>query len=506
MNYSNVVLLRPPIISSMFSFSSPITPPLAIAYLCSSLDANGINTMVVDAVGEAIGQVKIYKDPECRVIGLTNEQIIQKIPDKIEFICISCMFSQEWFYIKKLINQIGNIFTKAIIVVGGEHITAMPEFVLKECSCIDVCAIGEGEKTIVEIVKRFHEEPGKIKGIYYRGENENVVFTGIRERIKDLDSIPRPAWNKLPIESYLSSGYGHGINRGRTMPILATRGCPYQCTFCSNKLMWTQRYHVRSVGDVMDEISNYVEKYRIDNIDFYDLTAFVRKMWIVEFCTFYKRRKLSFSWSLPSGTRSEALDDEVTKLIGETNCRYLVYAAESGSERILTYIKKKVKLEKMLISMREAKNNKISLRCNLMIGFPKETNRDVLKTLIFQIKLAFLGVDDCPIYMFSPYPGSELFNYLKISGRIGSLNDEYFRSLLCQMDLTHSKSYCENISSRVLSVYRFVGMSLFYLLSYLLYPSRIFRSIKNIFISRITNTVFEQRIVEALTTLKKISE
>ncbi len=239
-------------------------------------------------------------------------------------------------------------------------------------------------------------------------------------------------------------------------------------------------------------------------MDFYDLTAIIKKDWILEFGTLLKKTGTNISWSLPSGTRSEALDPEVTRLMAETNCKYLVYAAESGSQKILRSIKKKVDLTNMISSMKRAKQNGLSLRCNLMLGFPNEDRVDVFKTLIFQIKLAIIGVDDAPLYVFSPYPGTELFKDLINKKRI-KVTDEYFQSLACQMDLSKSSNLCEKIGPKELGFYRIIGMSLFYILSYLLYPGRIIRSIRNIFFTFKTDTVFEQRVVEYFKTQKACS-
>ena len=146
--------------------------------------------------------------------------------------------------------------------------------------------------------------------------------------------------------------------------------------------------------------------------------------------------------------------------------------------------------------MKKAKQNGLLLRCNLMLGFPIEDRVDVFKTLIFQIKLAIIGVDDAPLYIFSPYPGTELFEYLIKEKRIKGIDEEYFKSLLCQMDLSKSSDLCENIGPKELTLYRLIGMSTFYILSYLLFPRRIIRSIKNVFFSRKTDTRFEQVVAE----------
>ncbi len=501
----HITLIRPPIVSSVNSFSAPVTPPLALAYLESSLEHNGFEVTTLDTVGEAIDKITIMEDPECRVRGLTIEESIRRIPKNTEMIGISCMFTQEWLFIQMFVEAIAKAFPDVPVVLGGEHVSAMPEYILNTCPGVTICALGEGEETIVDLAQNYPEKAEEIQGIVYRDEDGKPVRTEGRKRIKDIENIPRPNWNQLPIDAYLTSPFGHGLNAGRTMPLLATRGCPFQCTFCSNKDMWDLRYYMRSPSDVVEEIEEYIQKYQIDNVDFYDLTAIIKKSWIMEFGGLLKEKKLNISWSLPSGTRSEALDDEVTQIMGETNCKYLVYAAESGSEAIQKYIKKEIKLDKMIDSMKGAKQNGLTLRCNLMLGFPKETRSDVWKTLIFQVKLAFIGVDDVPLYMFSAYPGTELFDYLVETKKIPAIDDDYFRSLLCQMDLTKSSNYCENLGEKELAFYRFIGMSMFYSLSYLLYPQRIYRSLKNIFFTKQTDTVFEQRLMEFLLTKKSMS-
>ena len=112
-------------------------------------------------------------------------------------------------------------------------------------------------------------------------------------------------------------------------------------------------------------------------------------------------------------------------------------------------------------------------RCNLILGFSKERRSDVNRTILFMMKLVYYGIDDAPLFMFSPYPGTEMYDYLRQSGKIGKADDDYFRTLMCFMDLTNSSSYCENIGPKELAFYRLVGMCTFYALSYLLYPIRI---------------------------------
>jgi len=491
-----VTLLRPPIISSRNSFSAPVTPPLALAYLTAVLERAGIEVDPIDAVGEDITRLELQSDTR-RMQGMALESIVKRIHPDTDILGISIMFSQEWPVIKQLITMIREAHPHLVIIGGGEHVTALPEFSLTDCPALDYCGLGEGEDILLDFVQtvRSNGDLSNVAGLFYR-DNGKFKRTEARKRIREVDTIPWPAWDRLPIDVYLSSSYGMGVNQGRNMPMLATRGCPYQCTFCSNPVMYEQRYFMRAPEDIIQEMMHYIETYKATFFEFYDLTAIIRKDWLVKFCNLYIQKNLQVSWSLPSGTRSEALDAEALELLHKTNCHYLVYAPESGSPATLKEIKKQVKLDKLVDSVKSAVQLGISTRCNLIIGFPKETTAQIMETLRFQAKLAWIGVEDAPIYMFSPYPGSALFEQLRESRHIGELDDAYFDTLLAQMDLGVTETYCESVPGTVLRRYRIVGMSLFYGLSYLLRPSRVVRSFRNIFIANMTDTVFEQRVSE----------
>ena len=112
-------------------------------------------------------------------------------------------------------------------------------------------------------------------------------------------------------------------------------GCPYQCTGCSNPKMWTTRWVAREPQKVLEEMKKYLREDAVDNFDFYDLTAIVKRAWIVEFCELVIASGLRFTWQLPSGTRSEAIDAEVSRLPYASGCRNLSYAPESGSKAVL---------------------------------------------------------------------------------------------------------------------------------------------------------------------------
>ncbi|GAM10532.1 putative methyltransferase [Geobacter sp. OR-1] len=494
-----VTILRPPVIYPKHSFSVPITPPIAIASLAATLEKHGYRVDAIDAIGEDLHHLE--EMPRQRVLqGLTFEKVVARVAPDSDILAVSVMFSQEWPLIRDLLILIKSRNPGLVIIAGGEHITALPAFSLRDCAALDYCGTGEGEGLLLEFIAaiRSGKDPREIAGLCYRDGGE-VVCNPRRHRISDLDSLPWPAWDKIPIETYLSASYGgSGPKSGRTIPIVATRGCPFRCSFCSSSNMWGQRYVMRSPANVIDEIKLYSDKYRVTHVHFYDLTAIISKEWILEFCRLYREKNLNVVWCLPTGTRSEALDQEVIESLAATNCRYLVYAPESGSPATLKSLNKELNLDALLQSVRIAVKQGIITRCNLVVGFPGETIANLLETLVFQLRLALVGVDDAPLYLFAPYPGSELFEYLRSNNRIPEINDEYFDTLIGQMVLSSRTMYTEKMSGYIVALARIIGMSLFYGLSYLLRPRRIARSFINIFVRKTTDTVFEQRILEMI--------
>jgi len=474
-------LIRPPSVVGRFALTLNRTPPLSVAYLAGSLTAAGHEVEVIDALGEALGAMHPGHRPDIVINGLPIAAIVDRIRPDTALVGISCLFSHEWPLIRRLIAAIAARFPAVPIVCGGEHATAMPERCLEDAPGLWACALGEGEETVVDLLDAgVGRKPlADVAGIVFRSP-EGPRRTAPRARIRDVDDIPVPRWDLTPIEHYLDGGFSFGVDRGRTLPLLATRGCPYRCTFCSSPQMWTTRYSTRSPMLVVDEIEESVRRYRVENVDFYDLTAIIEREWILEFCRLLDARGLRITWQLPSGTRSEALDEEVLRAMYRSGCRNVSYAPESGSRRTLEAIKKKVKLDRLEASMRAAVRIGLNVKANILIGFPDEGEKDLRQTLRFILRMARLGVHDVSVWTFSPYPGSELFERLRAAGRLPHLDDEYYAALLSYSDFAGAVSYAEALDSKQLQRYRLAGLLLFYGASYLTHPGRPLRSLYNI--------------------------
>lgn len=475
-----VVLLRPPFVVQKWENASTICPPLGLAYVAASLRQVGFPVRCVDALGEAPFQHIVLDDPNFLTYGLSTPEIVERV-GQCDVLGISCMFSHDWPVAKSIIRAIRKANAALTIVCGGEHISAVPEFCLEDYPEIDICVLGEGEETIVDLLQA--REAGRdlktVPGLVYRSEN-GVVRTSSRPRIRKLEDIPWPAWDLFPLENYLANELGYGVNPGRTVPLLVSRGCPFECTFCSSPQMWTTRWQARAVDDVLSEMQFYIDRYQAQNFDLYDLTAIIQKGWIQEFCKKIIGNKWKITWQMPQGTRSEALDAETLQMMYQAGQKNISYAPESGSPTTLKLIKKKINLDRMKASIRAALKSGMNVKLNMIMGFPHETRKEMFEDFRFLSEVAVLGVHDVYIACFSPYPGSELFEELRQSGRIKALDDDYFLTLTNISDLLYSYSYSPYIAHWQLAVYRLGGMLMFYLIGYLLRPVRFFRLLYNV--------------------------
>ena len=479
-----VCLIRPSIVVPAGNQVAMFTPPLGLAYIAGTLRDGGFDVQVIDGVGEALDRRHPVEN-DCYMYGLTPEETVAQIDDDAEIIGVAFGFSFEWPACRDLTKLVRARFPKALLIGGGEHVTAVPEQSLLE-SALDIGILGEGEETALIVCKAFEAgtlNPSEIAGAAYIDDAGNAIVNERRARKRELDEIPLPAWDLMPIGNYMDRGYGFGIDRGRSMPVLASRGCPYQCTFCSNPAMWTTRWVARDPDLLLDEMAYYQETYGAQNFDFYDLTAIVKKAWIVDFCKKIEERGMKFTWQLPSGTRSEAIDDEVAAWLFKSGCRNLSYSPESGSPTVLERIKKKIKTESVLESISSSYNQGMSLKTNIMLGFPGETMKEVRQTYAFIAKMAIAGADDIAVWAFSPYPGSELFQQINESGRL-KLDDAYYDSLRSYADTTRTVSYSENFSDAQLKRLRWIGVAIFYLTSWVARPIRPFKIIWHVFTGR----------------------
>ena len=507
----NICLIRPPRCVDKGAVLAYNTPSLGLAFIAGAVKQAGHQVTVIDAIGESPLEYNPFNEvnfnstftPEPDRLftnGLSATEIAERVPVNVDVIGISTMFTANWVFDRYLIDFLGERFPDAVIIAGGESITAMAGLAIKQTKYLAVCVMGEGEETVVELLDTIakKESFAGVEGITYRDPlTGHAVITKRRTRVRNIDDIAVPAWEYFPLENYYKYHISWGVTRQRSLPILATRGCPYSCTFCSSPQMWGTRYYMRQPELVVNEMEYLKATYGIENFDFYDLTAIIKKDWIIAFTREIIKRELNITWQLPVGTRSEVIDAEVAEHLYLSGCRHITYAPETGSPKMLGLIKKKVKIPNMLKSMGYSHHQKMDVYLNMIMGLPDETHADVWHTIWFLIRCSWVGVNDIGLSAFEPYPGSALFDRLEKEKTIDLSNDNYFLELILLNAFGQGKYFSKNVSHRWYNFYEIFIFCAFFGSNYLFRPVRLFRTLRNIISKKYENRI-ERRVAELL--------
>ena len=240
--------------------------------------------------------------------------------------------------------------------------------------------------------------------------------------------------------------------------------------------MWTTKWYARDPADVVDEMQAYKEHYGAVNFPFQDLTAILKKDWIVSFCNELKSRKLGVTWQFPSGTRCEVIDDEVAQLLHETGGSSLALAPESGSERTRKLIKKRMKTDALLNACKASVKNKLNVTAFIVIGFPHDTEEDLEHTRQLVKQLGRIGIDDIAVGFFFPIPNTELYKQLMEDGRV-TLEDDFLMTPIFANEekLLAENNYCDHMDAKRLTKWKYKLLSSFYLNSFATHPTKPFR-------------------------------
>jgi radical SAM superfamily enzyme YgiQ (UPF0313 family) len=391
--------------------------------------------------------------------------------------------------VRQIIAAIRRRVPDALILGGGEHFSGLPELSLRQAP-LDLVVIGEGEETAVEVAAAFarggRAEVRQVAGIAYL-DRGTLVRTPRRARIKALDELPLPAWHLFDLQAYNWHRLTNGVRTGFTVPILATRGCPYQCTYCSSPGMWGTQWVARDPKLVVDEIEHHHRTYGATNFPLHDLTAILKRDWIVAFAQEILRRGLDIVWQFPSGTRCEVIDDEVASLMARSGGRHVAFAPESGSARTRELVHKRMSEDALVAAATASVRAGLNVTFFLVLGFPHDTAADLDESSRLARRLAKVGVDDVALAHFYPIPATELFNQLLARGRV-DLSDEFLMTPIFTNDARwqEAHNYCDALSARDLTRHRYRILSAFYGTSLLHHPGKFVRLIWDVLRGRET--------------------
>ncbi|MCQ9205350.1 MAG: B12-binding domain-containing radical SAM protein [Omnitrophica bacterium] len=375
-----ILLLNPPILG----IDKPPVPPLGISYIAAVLKKNNFIVDLIDLDLEREKFKNIY------------EIMASYRPDLVGISGLTIQM-ENVYYIAKVIKKISK---KIIVVTGGPHPSSLSEQTLKEAGGnIDIVVAGEGEFTLLDIAM---DKPWEqIEGILYIKDGK-IYGNKKREPISDLDSLPFPARDMLAIKKY--RGWGP-LRESPTTHLIASRGCPFDCIFCSETAVFGRNHRRRDPKRVVDEIEHLIKEYGMREVSFYDDLFTLNKKWVISVCHEIIKRNIKLDWKALS--RVDTVDYEVLSYMKKAGCRIIFYGIESGSQKILDNIRKSQTVEQNLTAARLTKKVGIEMFAFFMIGNVGETQSTIYQTikLARRIKPRY--------YQFTiarPDPGSYLYN------------------------------------------------------------------------------------------------
>ena len=392
-----IVLLNPNADVEVIRRLDISTPPLGLAYLAASLREAGFKVKIIDNIVEKLSFEELLKKiRNATIVGITST---------------TPTFNAALKYAKKIKEALPNVF----VILGGVHVTFKPFEALK--NYVDAICVGEGEETIIEVAERI--EAGKslkgVRGTIYR-EGDRIIKNPPRKFIEDLDSLPFPAYDLLPLEKYSVLG-----NKLRHFPIITSRGCPFGCRYCSSSLFIGKKFRARSPKNVVDEIEWLVSEFGARNIAFADDTFTFSRKRVEAICDEIIRRGIEVSWSCSS--RVDTINEELLKKMKKAGCKAIYFGVESANQKILDYYRKRIDLKKVFRAIRLAKKYGIMTICSFIIGAPNETKEDMKNTLKLALKL---DPDYAQFSILTPYPGTEIYEEAKRKGLLITENyDDY---------------------------------------------------------------------------------
>lgn len=382
-----LLLLSVPVSSQRMT--EEIAPPLGISYIASYLLHHGIDVELVDAYALKM---------EMKDLRVLFES---KTPDVIG-LSITIFQVNEGLEVARLVKR---ILPKTIVVVGGPHPSILPEQVLSS-GMVDFVIIGEGEQTMLELMRALQSENevNKIDGIVYKDAKGRIVRTPPRKFIENLDLLPFPAWEMLPIDKYK-------IPTMRCRPyvtIVASRGCPFNCIFCEVGEILGKRQRIRSPKNVLDEIEYLKREFGVKEVFIRDSLFTGNPSWAMEITEGILSRNLNITWQCES--RVDLVRKEVLQNMKKSGCYAIWFGVESGNEGILRRARKGITLSKIRKAFKITRNVGLNIHAFFMLGLPGETKETIQQTIDFAIEL---DPDIASFNIATPLPGTEFYDIAK---------------------------------------------------------------------------------------------
>jgi len=388
-------------------------PPLGLAMIAAVLMENGYDVKILDLPALGLSE------------DMLPEIVSKEKPDVVGITALTPAIDEAI----KTAELVKKTDSNIPIVLGGAHGTILPEETLRGAPSIDVVVRGEGEQTMLELVKALDEDRmaglNDIRGITYRS-GQVIRSNPERAPILDLDSLPFPAFHLLPMDKYrLHPPFGRRLP---AMPIITSRGCPYRCIFCS-KSVFGRKYCGNSADYVIAEIQLLIEKFGIKEIKFYDDVFTLDKKRIISLCSKLKEIDLDIAWTCE--TRVNLVDANLLRIMKDAGCYMIEYGIESGNQTILNNLRKDITLDQIIGAFKLTEHAGVDTAAYFMIGSPGETQDTIRDTIDFAKKI---DPDFVQFSLTTPYPGTELYDLIIKEGYVDTDWKKYMYADLKSVD------------------------------------------------------------------------
>ncbi len=299
------------------------------------------------------------------------------------------------------------------ILLGGPHATAYPEQAA-QIPGIDYVIVGEGEVATARLIERIRNrlDPAGLKGIVYTRENR-IVSTGRENFIEDINLLPMPAYDLIPIERYGSYSRMSRTGSGKFMSLFSSRGCPYQCIYCHN--IFGKVFRFRSAESLFNEIKHLYTTYQIRDYEILDDIFNLDRNRLIEFCDRIIESGIKVTLAFPNGVRGDILDEEQLSKLRKAGVIFIAFAIETGSPRMQKFIRKNIQLEKIRKNIEIAHSLKIHTHGFFMIGFPGETLDEMKQTVRFMLSSR---LHTSALFVVMPFEGTELGKMAREMGKV----------------------------------------------------------------------------------------
>lgn len=391
--------------------------PIGLLYLASILQKHKHKVELIDVNNDFLSLE--HKNQKVDSAKYFSTEFINRVNSfKPDLIGIGCLFSGRFKNALLISRIIKKHYPNVPIVLGGIHPTTFPRQILNDYSYIDYIIIGEGEYSLIKLIKAHFNDKDLLKtvdGIAFR-ENKRIFINEKKSFIENPDDLPFPAYNILNLKDYyFNTTRWHNPKNlpvNITLPIISSRACPYRCTFCSMHMVHGRKFRPRSPKNVVDEIEHLYNRYNHRYFSFMDDNLTLDKKRTLDICNEIVDRGLNIQFDTPNGVRINTLDKEVMDALIRAGLIRLCVAPESGSDFIRNKIIHKGLSTKEIYDFFDiVKDYKdLYIKAFFVIGFPEET-KETLNETYEMIKR--ISVRQISIFNVIPFPGTALFEQCK---------------------------------------------------------------------------------------------